>query len=166
MLTVSFSHTCFFFSFFTHLLNFVRQRKEDITQTHNIHNSHAHSKQCRRTQSNVIVIWDFEFDLDPKCGSRCTNTQKKEASIIKALVGPGERRSLFQTPELPHWYHSVQFCSCNSIVCPRDQSGLAMLIIMWTYSREDDQYCHVLKRINTAKYCFHLIMFSLSCCTL
>lgn len=71
-------------------------------------------------------------------------THKEEASIIKASVGPGERRSLFQTPELPHWYHSVQFCSCNSIVCPRDQSGLATLIITQTHSREDDQYCNVL----------------------
>lgn len=36
----SLSHTFFCFSFFTHLLNFVLQRKEG--KTHNIHNSHAH----------------------------------------------------------------------------------------------------------------------------
>lgn len=131
--------THFFSPFFTHLLNFVLQKKEGKTPTHDIHNSHALSKLCRRTQSNVIFIWD----LNPKFGSRCTNTQK-EASIIKALVGPGERRSLFQIPELPHWYHSVHFCSCNSIVCPLNTT---MAWPHWSWCRHT-----VEKMINTAAH--------------
>lgn len=90
---------CHFLNFFLFFFPYTptelcSEEKEGQTQAHNIHDAHAYSKLCRRTQSNVVFIWN----LNPKCGSRCTNTHKKKASIIKASVGPGERRSLFQLP--------------------------------------------------------------------
>lgn len=122
----SLSHTLFWMFFFLYppaKLCSAEERRQN-TET-----SIIHTQNYGDTQSNVRFIWN----LNPKCGSRCTNTQK-EASIIKASVGPGEQRSLLQTPELPHWYHSVQFCSNNSIVCP---PHLATLIIMWAHRKND-----------------------------
>lgn len=82
-----------------------RRQKTQTSLTHMQARSYADAR-------NRMLI----CNLDPKHGHRHTNTQK-EASVIKASVGPGEQRRLFQTPELPHWYHSVQFC-CNNSVCP------------------------------------------------
>lgn len=102
-----------------------------------MHIIHMHTQNYADTRNRMLYV-------TTKMWIQMHKRTKREASVIKASVGPGERRSLFQIPKLPHWYHSVQFCSCNSIVCPRDQSGLAMLIVMWTYGREYDQYCDVL----------------------
>lgn len=138
-----------FFSFFAHLLNFVPQRTEDKTQTF-IH-THTHTTlDCADAHSNGAIA----VELESKARSRCTNTQK-EASVLKASVGPGEQRSLFQTPELPHRYHSAQFCSDNSIVCLRQPGRLG---------RAGPSVGTQERRINTATYCFHLIVFSPSRC--
>lgn len=75
MLTLFFFLAHFFccFFFFTRLRNFVLQHKEGKTQTGNIHYSHAYSKQRRRSQSNVLFIWE----LNPKMWIQMQQTHKE-----------------------------------------------------------------------------------------
>lgn len=50
-------------------------------------------------------------------GLNAQHTQQ-EASMIKSFSWSWRAEELVSAAELPHWYHSVQFCRCNNIICP------------------------------------------------
>lgn len=113
-----------FFSFFTLCWTlFCRAKK---TKYINTPNPHAHSTLRR----HAIEHRNLEYESQ----SRCTNTQK-EASAIKASVGPAEQRpscltgiTVFSSVTITAWYPLG-----TRVAWPR----------LWAY-REDNQCCHVL----------------------
>lgn len=153
----SLSYTIFFVFLSLHTCWTLFCRGKKTKHKHVIYIAHMHTQN--NTNAHNRMLYSFGI-WNPKCGSRCTNTQK-EASIIKASVGPGERRSLFRLPSCLTGITVYSSVAVTALYVLWDQSGLAVLIIMWTYRREDDQYCCVLLPIDHVFHCHAVLHNSL-----
>lgn len=89
------THFFFCFSVFTHRLNFVLRWKEDKNTKRIIYIIHMHPQKTMQTHAIGCYI---HLGFESKMWTQMHKHTKKEASIIKASVGPGERRSLFRLP--------------------------------------------------------------------